>query len=256
VVVALLAVLLALLLPAMENARDRGKTIACMAKLRNTGVAALQFAAEQDAQIPYDSTLTSWSANSNGFGLPVPAGRLSHYVGYPYYVGGSSFHGADEFMYCPAYSFLPDGRSHQPRTSWSDNDVPTTSNYDARSYRMNDWLMVLPHDHHWSDPSHRHGSNDDDKGLARLHQLRSPQRLIVVAEGYNKNLFDHFNELYFNPRHGDKCPAVRADGSVHLYEDDDNRGCGFPWKPDHGVGASYPVETWGTYLHPDYSRPY
>jgi prepilin-type N-terminal cleavage/methylation domain-containing protein len=255
VVAGILALLMALLLPAVQRARDRAFTIACISKLRHTGAAVMQYAADHEAELPYDTTLTSWSASSNGYGLPHDARmRLSPYLGRPFYVRGTSFRDADDFMFCPAYSFLPDGRGHQPRVAIYTDDVPTTSNFDARSYRINDWLNEFPHDHDWSRPWS--SPNDDDKEAAHLHQIRSPQRLIVVAEGYNKNLFDHFNELYFNPRHGDKCPAVRADGSVHHYEDERNDSSGFLWSPNHGVNSTYTVETWGTYLHPDYTRPY
>jgi prepilin-type processing-associated H-X9-DG protein len=66
--------------------------------------------------------------------------------------------------------------------------------------------------------------------------------------------------MYFNPRHGGKSPAVRADGSVKLYGPEyTTYPSGFLYSPN-SVGnpsrdprVKFAVETWGNYLHPSYA---
>ncbi|MBS3764524.1 MAG: hypothetical protein KGZ25_14595, partial [Planctomycetes bacterium] len=200
--------------------------------------------------------LTAWGTGHNGYGLPKTSGSLSKYLSMPLAVHScepdwhSSF-SKDEILYCPAYDYIPDENDNQPMNTYhcsSGPSWPTTGDWMIRSYRENDWLLVLPASFGWN-------NSGTDKGLTRMVQLRSPNRMILSAEGYTKSLFSSWGGLYYNPNHGGGAPSVHADGHVDLIRDE---GYAFPgglWYT-HWAGSTYAVESWGTYLHPDYNKSY
>ncbi len=53
VVVAIIAILAALLLPALASARDKGRKAACISNLRQVGIAMQNYAADYDGRIPF-----------------------------------------------------------------------------------------------------------------------------------------------------------------------------------------------------------
>ncbi|MCX6887153.1 MAG: prepilin-type N-terminal cleavage/methylation domain-containing protein, partial [Verrucomicrobia bacterium] len=53
VVIAIIAILAALLLPALTSARDKGKRAVCVSNLRQVGIAIHNYASDSDGRIPY-----------------------------------------------------------------------------------------------------------------------------------------------------------------------------------------------------------
>lgn len=72
VVVAIIAVLMAILLPALQGARDNAKTVACLANLKQFGSATAGYEAEYNGGIPvvYDKRSPGkWNTASYGSGM-------------------------------------------------------------------------------------------------------------------------------------------------------------------------------------------
>ncbi len=264
VVVAIIAVLASLLLPALAKARDAAHTAACLTQLRQMGMAMMVYATDHDGTLVYDSHLTSWTLTGHQFSTPT-TGHLQDYLeGTPVYFDARPNYlpnGPGGTLYCPAYSLRQDVRGKYPFPGW-EGRVPTNFQnmgpiHIARSYRQNDWLGIIPAYNSDGTPNNWNTSGQD-KLLPKLEQIRSPSMLVLFGEGYDKNGFLGWNQMYFNPRHGDRSPAVRADGSVKLYTTAEAVGGSgvITGSPNHGVNSSFPVDTWGTYLHPSYTRPY
>ncbi|OPZ30039.1 MAG: Type II secretion system protein G precursor [Lentisphaerae bacterium ADurb.BinA184] len=113
VVVAIIAILAALLLPALKRARENAKVTRCAGNLRNVGVAGLQYAADGDGWMPPPQVVRNattgaiiWYAPTNllahnwgGDGLP---GTIVYY-GAGYLVHGRYIEPANpRVLFCPS----------------------------------------------------------------------------------------------------------------------------------------------------------
>ena len=83
VVIAIIAILAAMLLPALQQARERAKSVSCINHLKSMGVGAVQYQTENNDYIPfgYDSSSTNYS----GYGTPAQPLwfiRIGAYMGY------------------------------------------------------------------------------------------------------------------------------------------------------------------------------
>ena len=96
VVIAIIAILAAILLPALGKARDRGKEAACLNNQRQLGNALMQYTSDMDGYIPYNagSSYTRWGAMKYLF----PSISIAN-TGTPATSFGTIF-------YCP-YLFIP-----------------------------------------------------------------------------------------------------------------------------------------------------
>ena len=63
VVIAILAILAALLLPALVSARDKGRRAVCVSNLRQVGFAIHGYASDNDGKMPYAETFGSVAKN-------------------------------------------------------------------------------------------------------------------------------------------------------------------------------------------------
>jgi prepilin-type N-terminal cleavage/methylation domain-containing protein/prepilin-type processing-associated H-X9-DG protein len=103
VVIAIIAILAAMLLPALNSARERGKAIKCMSNLKQLGAAGLMYAGDFKDYWPhlFDGTDTGWW---------YPKNRVFYY----YYAGKQVAVGGDDYstapsLLCPSLKFLAGG---------------------------------------------------------------------------------------------------------------------------------------------------
>jgi prepilin-type N-terminal cleavage/methylation domain-containing protein len=116
IVVAILAMLAAILLPALQNAKEQGKRSVCMNNLRQIGLALHLYADDNGERLPYYANLPACNTGLNYRGFvaaqcgydPYPFGRLIQ--------GG---YASGRVMFCPSLSYTsPQAASGlQPGTS-------------------------------------------------------------------------------------------------------------------------------------------
>ena len=127
VVIAVIAILAAVMLPALESARVKARRTACLSNAKQIALANLLYAADHDDVIPPQA---GWSY--------VVRSNLTLYGSGYLIVGG---YGDPSIFLCPAVHPLTDGHGHYPtsvdylRTRIQNTTVNTGCNYSARGTR-------------------------------------------------------------------------------------------------------------------------
>ena len=102
VVIAIIAILAAMLLPALQQARARAKSTQCTSQLKSIGLGGQQYITDNNEYLPFGYTE---GGNFRGYasaGLPAWFCRISGYLGHPpknFYQLSS---GQQYILYCPA----------------------------------------------------------------------------------------------------------------------------------------------------------
>jgi len=251
VVISIIALLIALLLPSLGKARDTAYTAHCMSNHRQSGVAYHAYAADYRSIIPhggarYPTTLDEY-LNGKTFNVHANDKRARDIHANVVYCPGLSELPARNSGAKPHYPPVSNGK--HPNNTCQANPGPGHVGWNIFSYRHPDWLNPNA----WKD-AHGQTIDPDERRPVRQADIREPSMQILLAEGWNKHGFFSWQELYFNPRHGDTTPALQADGHVkrHRWDDPRHGFAGHPNGPNH-ANNQYSVEAWGTYLHPIYN---
>jgi prepilin-type N-terminal cleavage/methylation domain-containing protein/prepilin-type processing-associated H-X9-DG protein len=159
VVIAIIAILAALLLPALGGARERGRSAACLSNLRQVGLAIQLYTQDHDNRLPIMRDRAGGAVVTND--LPSPELVLSNYLGNV------------KILRCPSdlkELFATTGSSY----SW--NSLLNGQNADKLQ------VMNMPFDPHQMplmfDKEAFHAARGEGKGVNYL-----------FADGHIKNLF-------------------------------------------------------------------
>lgn len=116
VVIAIIAILAAMLLPALAHAKAVGQRVSCMNKLRQWGLAQTMYCNDNDDYMPRESAHTSASLNS-WTEAKAPASSDVWYNALPmlinqkpasgYFNDRGSFYDTSTLFHCPLAKFLP-----------------------------------------------------------------------------------------------------------------------------------------------------
>ncbi|MFP4029821.1 MAG: type II secretion system protein, partial [Candidatus Brocadiia bacterium] len=226
VVIAIIAILAAMLMPALESARNAARTTTCMSQLRQLGTANVLYAND------FDGLLAVLAGDYEGTNRWKPgrawanAGPTNEGVMTPYLGGMRPAHNTwevdtyprEDLAVCPAYAKRqPDIRGniqaatiHYP--DWATTELAGSNNW-VVSYAVNGLLTV-------SSPVCAPPSRE----TVRIWEMRRPTRLIVMYEGVQNGCTHDWHRMYLNPNHNDRCPVLFADSHVEAYGPSDARG--------------------------------
>ena len=146
VVIAIIAILAAMLLPALNQARERGKTISCLNQLKQVGTACTFYA--QDNQ----GAFLSRGRNANNTG-PLPYSKYlieGHYLPSHEVTQNGTTAAVSDVLYCPSvrYRIGPDESAGQ--FQWRVYGIPQY-NYNCPTEfgtfvrKVNEWIYYIYH---------------------------------------------------------------------------------------------------------------
>jgi prepilin-type N-terminal cleavage/methylation domain-containing protein len=246
VVIAIISVLAALLMPALDEALKTARTVSCMNRLRNTGFAYALYAQDHNGIIAegdrYPEDVAPYVDKPSGFAIHANNS------------GAARLHSS--IVYCPSFEPLADplsggtpryppiSRGKHPSSTAMCNPGPGHISWNIHSYKTNAWVNK---------------GRCPTETRTRESEVRWPSALLLVSEGWCKHGYTKWNQLYYNPNHHARVPALHLDGHVESHAWDDplhtNIG-GYTWAPNHGVGSddAHTVKVWGVYLHEEFTK--
>ncbi|MEM8781556.1 MAG: type II secretion system protein [Planctomycetota bacterium] len=215
VVIGIIAVLVAILVPVLGNARDAGKAAVCLSNLRSLSQATLAYSADYRQRVPQPGNENSLSTQQQRDALWFNA--LDPYLGQVVSDGTAADRNYDTYKQDPVYLELPvdpvDGQS---------NDQT-----DVRTIKMN---VFFGHDPiPGLDPTAELGPKAGDAvAFYKLTDVSQASETVLYADGRGHDTpnadggvdADDFamNETYLGLRHGDGANLGFVDGSSSYQE--------------------------------------
>ena len=253
VVIAIIAILAAMLMPALERARDAAMTRQCQNKLHTLGRGLFFYGMDYDEQVPrpgWDDP--NGDNNTQGWPFRLPpylggAAYVSRYQHEPTFQPRGKVDTGRLRFYCQIYEDLPDVNGNYPsvgrygHVTWA-GVWPATG-----SYQLNTWLD------HWGQ-NHPHNNRNYQLPRPRARLSRMHAGTMLMGEIWKRDW-----RPYYNPHHGDKCSLLFADGHVDLYSPDEipSNTCAWCINSPGEMDRQNPdsVEFWGWYLFKYYANP-
>ncbi len=202
VVIAIIAILAAMLLPALQQARERARESQCTGNLKQIGTAAQMYGNDSGGWFTHrDGGYVNYSTSA--------IARLSEYLGgFQYHTFATTkAHRNDALIlkvfYCPSVPPFPaeEGASHTYSFSYADAE------------------------HYCSQPIFKGNGLPAYRGSTYLEKNVSPSKMIFAADKkyktynatFNSNLVYSSSEKYgmLAPRHSGRCNMLLVDGNVY-----------------------------------------
>jgi prepilin-type N-terminal cleavage/methylation domain-containing protein len=213
VVIAIIAILAAMLMPALEGARKAARTVTCQNRLRQLGLGTNMYVNNSDGFIPtgYVAEDHGWHralAPYTGGGTYDEETLAPHYLNvHPEPVGKVS--GRERF-YCPSFEYIPDLNGRIPEGTLYGVQYPSCEMFYVASYGMNAYLGC------WHDLPPHLGAKYELPQLHARHNRMRPNTVYLLEWAQRPTSFH--DRFYFNPNHRDRNPTLMADGRVQMSE--------------------------------------
>jgi prepilin-type N-terminal cleavage/methylation domain-containing protein/prepilin-type processing-associated H-X9-DG protein len=232
VVIGIIAVLISLLLPALNKARQQAKAVKCLSNLRQCGVGFMLYASENQYRINalrieqisggWGEQWFPWSTFISGLDLPADSGQFPAIYPLPPQVRVT--HDATR---CP--EIIGGGGKGQRGSFWSYGIYyqPEDSSY----YNSMKWSFAKS----GSGTVHSWGTTKSGTSVYALNRIPEPARFVLLADaapGFNKkqrfashiftpNPASHMSSAWFV--HNNRLASLMADGHAELLNTGDAR---------------------------------
>ena len=189
VVIAIIAILAAMLLPALSSARERAKSTHCMSNLRQCGMGMIQYAQSNNNMLP------SYQDKNGDAEFKCWPTMIASYVGYEFKSGPAVFH-------CPSGDINPDIEEYQS-CGYTQNIYTSSNNSTPKIHQNLD------------------GRYEHELDIVMLYEANNTASLKEMpAEGSSGNglvmsTSDMKTNKGFAFRHSNMLNYVVKDGSVH-----------------------------------------
>ena len=200
VVVAIIAILAAMLLPALSKAREKARQAKCISNLKQLGMAVLMYTNDNEGWLPWLNV----GANVTDF-WPT---KLFPYLGinpgtYVYWYPYNGFFGVSkqirQIFWCPS--------GMKERAYASGSPLPESDRY-GPNYGYNENVGFF--NSTWGYPTY------PNKGPKKIDRVRKPSGAFLISEKNCRN--DTYckigYQVDFSPRHSDGCNILFVDAHV------------------------------------------
>ncbi len=212
VVIAIIAILAAILLPALNSARERGRSASCVSNLKQIGMAINNYVDDNNGRMP----LTKGWAKSGDVEFPKGDApwfiRLMHYLSVPPVKSGAVYWTEND---------IESSALHCPSATPGNHTDGTSNKYLRVSYCFSTHVAA---DHYGLDstknPCWIHGNH--------ISSFGTPSSVVAVMDYNNDgqaNIGRNFGQIYgwadkdmFGFRHNKMMNAVHVDGHVGSYD--------------------------------------
>ena len=237
VVIAIIAILAALLLPALNNAREKGRRAACMSNLRQIGTA-----------------LQMYADDSDGWGVPgtgdMPIARSARLPITPWLTGTATY-SYQWYHVLMNFNYLPRPSEPIALTATAPDTISTPSGISTAPVKS---LMVCPSDSTTMNQANLFGygfnafvcgskdgnATTDLRNWNPLRKLRSPSLVFLITDRYYERSTGAYSPLaildgstggrYAEYRHGNTANMLYGDGRVGILKNTFFNGRGERWR--------------------------